>query len=390
LATGSQDALDAEIANRTAADTTLTTNLAAEVINRTAADTTLTTNLAAEVTNRTAAVLAEKTRAEAAELVLTNDLAAEATTRSANDTVLQNNINTEASARATAVSTLAANVYTKAQTDQYFTDLLNAAPAALDTLGEIATALQNNTSLDAALTNAVSNEVTRATTAEAGLQNNIDALTGNKGITRSGSAFGLTDAVAHNAIVIVNGVISTVLATNSGLQIVANELLTKVDASSIEVDGTGALSVKALGITAAELATDSVVNAKIQNGAVSISKLNADVVGNGLQGGAGTALNIKLAANSGLVVDASGLRTATTTVTAERVVVRDATNGVPDGILTDFDLTQTPFLNSEEVFLNGILQEPGIGNDYTISGATITFSNAPFAGDRVRVKYIIG
>jgi hypothetical protein len=43
---------------------------------------------------------------------------------------------------------------------------------------------------------------------------------------------------------------------------------------------------------------------------------------------------------------------------------------------------------SEEVFLNGILQEPGAGNDYTISGATITYLAAPLTNDRLRVSYM--
>jgi hypothetical protein len=42
------------------------------------------------------------------------------------------------------------------------------------------------------------------------------------------------------------------------------------------------------------------------------------------------------------------------------------------------------------VFFNGLLQEPGVGNDYTISSSTITFPTAPLATDRVRVTYVKG
>jgi microcystin-dependent protein len=51
------------------------------------------------------------------------------------------------------------------------------------------------------------------------------------------------------------------------------------DDSTIQVDGSGGyLKVKSLGITSNELATDSVITAKIQNGAVTSDKLNATAI----------------------------------------------------------------------------------------------------------------
>ena len=35
----------------------------------------------------------------------------------------------------------------------------------------------------------------------------------------------------------------------------------------------------------------------------------------------------------------------------------------------------------------GLLQEPGAGNDYTISTNTITYLTAPVSGDKIRVNY---
>jgi hypothetical protein len=68
-------------------------------------------------------------------------------------------------------------------------------------------------------------------------------------------------------------------------------------------------------------------------------------------------------------------------------VVRDPTGQTPNGSITVFNLTNTPIAGTEQVFLNGLLQEPGAGNDYTISGAAITFLAAPLTGDRLRVTY---
>jgi hypothetical protein len=68
-------------------------------------------------------------------------------------------------------------------------------------------------------------------------------------------------------------------------------------------------------------------------------------------------------------------------------VVRETPTGLVNGANTTFTLANTPLVNTEQVFLNGILQEPGAGNDYTISGLTITYLAAPVTGDRLRVSY---
>lgn len=69
-------------------------------------------------------------------------------------------------------------------------------------------------------------------------------------------------------------------------------------------------------------------------------------------------------------------------------VVRETPTGAINGANTTFTLANTPTAGTEQVFLNGMLQEPGSGNDYTISGATITYLSAPATGDRLRVAYM--
>jgi len=70
-----------------------------------------------------------------------------------------------------------------------------------------------------------------------------------------------------------------------------------------------------------------------------------------------------------------------------KFVTRETPTGSVNGTNTSFSLANTPVVGSEEVYLNGILQEPGAGNDYTISGSTITYLTAPVTGDKVRVNY---
>lgn len=74
-------------------------------------------------------------------------------------------------------------------------------------------------------------------------------------------------------------------------------------------------------------------------------------------------------------------------LTSGNFVTRETPSGSVNGSNTAFTLANTPTAGTEEVFLNGLLQEPGAGNDYTISGASITYLSAPISGDKIRVNY---
>jgi len=68
-------------------------------------------------------------------------------------------------------------------------------------------------------------------------------------------------------------------------------------------------------------------------------------------------------------------------------VDKEIPTGLINGSNVTFTLANTPILGSEHLYRNGILQEEGAGNDYTISGATITYLTAPLTGDKLRVTY---
>lgn len=68
-------------------------------------------------------------------------------------------------------------------------------------------------------------------------------------------------------------------------------------------------------------------------------------------------------------------------------VCREVPSGTKNGTNTDFTLANTPVSGTEMVFLNGILQNGGAGNDYTISTVTITFAVAPISTDTILVTY---
>lgn len=68
-------------------------------------------------------------------------------------------------------------------------------------------------------------------------------------------------------------------------------------------------------------------------------------------------------------------------------VDKETPSGSVNGSNAAFTLANTPVSGSEHVYLNGLLQESGSGNDYTISGTTITMATAPLAGEKIRVSY---
>lgn len=74
-------------------------------------------------------------------------------------------------------------------------------------------------------------------------------------------------------------------------------------------------------------------------------------------------------------------------LTGSNFVDKEVPSGSINGSNAAFVLANTPTAGSEHVYLNGVLQESGAGNDYTISSATLTFTVAPITGEKIRVSY---
>lgn len=69
-------------------------------------------------------------------------------------------------------------------------------------------------------------------------------------------------------------------------------------------------------------------------------------------------------------------------------VVRENPTGLLNNLNTVFTLAFTPVNGTEEVFFNGMLQNPGAENDYVLSGQSITFNFTPISTDCIRVSYV--
>ena len=81
---------------------------------------------------------------------------------------------------------------------------------------------------------------------------------------------------------------------------------------------------------------------------------------------------------------------ATAPTSTTTVITREVPTGTINGTNVTFTLANTPLLGTENIYLNGVLQNLGASNDYTISGATITFNTAPQTGDVLLVNYATG
>jgi len=69
------------------------------------------------------------------------------------------------------------------------------------------------------------------------------------------------------------------------------------------------------------------------------------------------------------------------------IVPNETPTGSVNSSNTAFTLAHTPIQSSLMLFLNGELLEPGSGNDYTISGASVTMLFAPATNDKLRAYY---
>ena len=67
--------------------------------------------------------------------------------------------------------------------------------------------------------------------------------------------------------------------------------------------------------------------------------------------------------------------------------IREVPTGDIDGVNAEFRLEHTPNGGTETVYMNGLAQQSGVGDDYTISGPTITFPEPPPVDTTLSVTY---
>ena len=76
------------------------------------------------------------------------------------------------------------------------------------------------------------------------------------------------------------------------------------------------------------------------------------------------------------------------TLSPTNFVVEETPSGTINGSNTSFTIANTPTAGTVKLYLNGVRQKSGAGNDYTISTNTITMTTAPVSGDVLIADYM--
>jgi len=228
-------------------------------------------------------------------------------------------------------------------------------------------------------------------------------------VTASGDA-----TIAPSGAITLAPIALTKLVPGTAAQIIVNDALgvpTYVTASgdaTIASDGTITLAEIDFDALAPLASTEIIIGTAAGNAAVVVSgditlaETGAATIGVGavtlpkivalapaqiiVGSGAG---NVSVALSGDVTMTEGGVVTINpaTVVSVADVITRETPVGLIDGLNAIFTLANTPKVGTEHVYLNGLLQDVGTGNDYTIAGAVITFEFVPAVGDKIRVSY---
>ena len=190
--------------------------------------------------------------------------------------------------------------------------------------------------------------------------------------------------------VIVNADIS------SSAAIALSKLAAGTSAQVIVCDGsgvptyvtqTGDVTINASGVTA--IASGVIVNADINaSAAIALSKLATGTAGYLVVcNSSGVPTYVEMTGDA--TISDTGVVTVTGGLTTSSFTFNETPTGSVDGMNTDFVLAAAPVSGKLSVTKNGLKLKPGAGNDYTVTGDTITMASAPESGDLILVDYIV-
>ena len=208
--------------------------------------------------------------------------------------------------------------------------------------------------------------------------NQFNVVSGNGGIVTSADQIALTLA---DSTLTVGGTGLRLSSLTSGNLLVGN-------GSNVAtgVPMTGAVTMSNSGVTA--LGAGVVGATNIAANVVDETKLKRQTAGTLLVGqGAGTDV-LAVGVSGDVTMTQAGVFTlAGSVVRVEDFITNETPTGLINGVNTSFVLANVPRAQVV-VMYNGQIQESGAGNDYTISGNTITTLFAPAGTDKIRVNYI--
>lgn len=238
--------------------------------------------------------------------------------------------------------------------------------------------------------------------ASGGNSGGITITTGNAASGNSGAVTISTGTASGTigSIVFAPGGVTTADVAADGFNIITG--------TSYQINNTSVLNATTLG--------SSVVTSSLTSvGTLTSGTWNASVIGT-LYGGTGLAITptaiadgeILIGSNAGdafvrttitagtgiSVTNGAGsitIAVAAAVITSSDIVTGETPSGTVNGSNDTFTIASTPLTGTVRVYLNGIRQKSGSGNDYQISGSTITFEagNIPQTDDVILADYFI-
>ncbi len=214
----------------------------------------------------------------------------------------------------------------------------------------------------------------------------------------------LSDLVAGAGLTKTDETVDVVAATSGGLTANANDITINLDTNSglnLGADGISVGAGSGLAASSGDVNVGAATSGGITVNADDIevnldgSTLALGASGLSLADGASATLFVGQGASDttynavggDLTMDASAAFTIADSYVTDTWVTRETPTGTVNGSNADFTMAATPLSNTDCIYLNGILQNTGGANDYTLSGAIITFNTAPESGDVILVNY---
>lgn len=264
--------------------------------------------------------------------------------------------------------------------------------------GALATAYENGDTIDG-VTLATGDRILLKNQTT-GSENGIYTVNASGAPTRATDADASAEVSAGMAVFVgegsTNGNTKYVLTTDDPITLGTTALVfAQIGSGETTVAGAG---LTLTGSTVDVVAADTSLTVGANDVAVNIGDASLEV-SSGLRVKQGSSGQVYIASAGGVLtpvtlsgdatVTASGVLTlASTVVKNGDVVAMEAPTGAVNGANTTFTLANTPATGTLTVYLNGIAQEIGAGNDFTLSGAVITYLTAPVTGDKVRASYV--
>jgi hypothetical protein len=258
--------------------------------------------------------------------------------------------------------------------------------------------------------------------------NTLNVVSSNGGIVSSAGSIALTVDPNATLTITASGIKLADLATGKILIGDASNIATAQTMSGdATLDASGALTISASAITNSKVAANAAIDlSKLASGttaqvivadgsgvptyvdmsgdatiassgaitigaeAVTLPKIQRQASATLIVGqGAGADVSAK-SVSGDVTMDANGVFTvnASTVATLAKMVTREVPSGALNGVNSTYVLANTPVVGTESVYLNGQLLNAGAGNDYTISGGTITTLMVPVSTDVILVSYI--